>query len=733
MSSHDREIQQIRRFTAPSPLVKKTPHHATRLRFRAGTIPILILTACLAPDAPVSAGDTGNVRTVATGAACAPNSHPDTVLVRPLEAAWSYKRTAINSLEHLRQKVEEWGVATISAPVAVFSAGAFEVPEDILDAKEAFKAASTDVNSSSFQSLDIGVSNQFTAVATPTLIPGFGGSTATSTTTTSTVPPLFNSAGAVRPSLNAESLTPVAQATVSGLGSFTQPFALLPPTQKITVSPSQALRTAQDLVLREKLYHQMSIAKGVPNHSEIFFVVVQVSCNPGWRTKEHYIADCSASLEYFNLCDKKELSRGSLRAPTVFSVLPLLDAQTVEMANSQRQVTQLAFQLAASLPARGVDVKANDIFNFVKRYAHDSHSVTAIPVVNSYSSGGTFGFRFSPSFQALRDPSEKQSKAANVLLPTSFPALITVVLHHSDLREVAKEFGEPGFPAWKGVDSLLPDGTSILTHVSTRWYLKDRLPLTRFLQRLVTPMKRDTIDTEVGAAADVAEFYKAKEWYGNLRDGRFAYEEGVRTGQPVGYHAGVPWSKNDHFDPVLEEMRRSIIDLESKGLGRSWPINIGGKMLWNAQQEAIAERVAIDDSKKVKELQAKVKDLGDENTSIKAAASKSLETQNALLLELLRSSIKGASFTPDNGKRVASAGIPEAAGTAEKRVITEEEAAPAPLANLRRPELMLETPATQALFPPAESLPVQRAIPVGKRTASVSRAKEGVEPTLPER
>jgi hypothetical protein len=109
-----------------------------------------------------------------------------------------------------------------------------------------------------------------------------------------------------------------------------------------------------------------------------------------------------------------------------------MDAQTIEMANSQREVTQLAFQLATSLPAKGVNVNAKTLFQFVRQYARDLKSVTPIPVVNSYSTGKTFGFRFSPSFQALRDPAEKRSRAANVLLPTTFPALITVIIHEAD-------------------------------------------------------------------------------------------------------------------------------------------------------------------------------------------------------------------------------------------------------------------------------------------------------------
>ena len=127
-----------------------------------------------------------------------------------------------------------------------------------------------------------------------------------------------------------------------------------------------------------------------------------------------------------------------------------MDAQTIEMANSQREITQLAFQLAATLPAKGVKVNAKNLFQFVRQYAHDLKSVTPIPVVNSYSTGKTFGFRFSPSFQALRDPAQKKSRAANVLLPTTFPALITVIIHDADLHAYLNWYqkNHPGWCNW---------------------------------------------------------------------------------------------------------------------------------------------------------------------------------------------------------------------------------------------------------------------------------------------
>lgn len=454
----------------------------------------------------------------------------------------------VATLDRIRDKVEEWGAVTISAPVAVLDESAFYVPDNIVSPSQLYIDAKSDVSASATQATETGVSNQLGAVATPMLIakvgqPSPGGTTTSTATTTSTVPPLIGADGKPRASLNSEDVSVPNKAGFDAFSATTAtaPFNLAagtPPPQK---GVTAALREAQDNTMRQKIYSQMSHPKDIVGYNHVLFAIVQVSCNPGWRTQEHYIADCSASLEYFDLCRKEHLPSGERRRPTVFSVLPLIDAQTVEMANSQRDVTQLAFQLAASLPARGVDLKAKDLFEFVKRYSRDLRSRTPIPVVNSYSSGGTFGFRFSPSFQAMRDPAQKNARAANVLLPTSFPALITVVIHQVDL-DYYKDIYKPKMPG-------------ILTHISTRWYLKDRLPLWQFPKRLFTPMRRDTAAMEINAAEDVATIHAAKEVFKDQTSGA----EGT---QPQA------------FNPALEEMRREVLALQEKGVGRDWPIPI---------------------------------------------------------------------------------------------------------------------------------------------------------------
>jgi hypothetical protein len=581
-----------------------------------------------------------------------------TIRSRPFEPAFPDLSAAIDALDRIRTKVEEWGVVTISAPVAVFRPGAFKVPDDIVSATDLYNAARTDVSASAAIATQRGISNQFSGVASPLGLPalpatGRGGSATSTTTSTTTatgptqpvapaIPPVMDSAGVLRPTLNAEALTLPEAASIAGLPAVKDYLGLLEGWDKPKKSAGLALREAQDNLVREKIYSALITPESIPNYEEIIFCIVQVSCNPGWRTKEHYIADCSASLEYYDLCQKKGFPRFAMREPTVFSVLPLMDAQTVEMANSQREITQLAFQLAASLPAKGVDLKARDLFKFVKQYSRDLRSVTPVPVCNSYSSGGTFGFRFSPSFQALSDPAQKKARAANVLLPTTFPALITVILHHNDMRAAAAHFG---YPNWSPAMEL-PPGFSVMSHVSTRWYLKDRPPLTQFVKRLVTPMKRDTNEIEVNAAKDVADFWKAEDYY--------KFRTRYPNYNPKTREFGVKLVENEVFDPALEELRRSIIDLQSKGIGKSWPIELGGQSFAEIKANVAKKTVNA-------EIEALKKKLDEADAKLKKNIDDNKDQQIKTLRELLDASLKQSSATP--GEKVnRTASIPSLRG-----------------------------------------------------------------------
>ena len=169
------------------------------------------------------------------------------------------------------------------------------------------------------------------------------------------------------------------------------------------------------------------------------FAIVQVSVNPGWRTQQNYVADCSATCYYANQRGDGELGDGktiaewpngnsrNAPAPKVFAVLPLLDAQTLDLQNSQSQVLNLIFKLAAQYPSSAAQINFKQLLQFVRSYTRSASSSTPLTVTNSYSSGSTFGFRIAPSFTAILDPAARRSGSANRMIATSFPVLVTLV------------------------------------------------------------------------------------------------------------------------------------------------------------------------------------------------------------------------------------------------------------------------------------------------------------------
>jgi hypothetical protein len=93
----------------------------------------------------------------------------------------------------------------------------------------------------------------------------------------------------------------------------------------------------------------------------VHVAVVQVSCNPGWRTRENYIADITATCEYYRSQTQQVIPEIEGRRPVVFSVLPLVDAQSLETQNSQREIIDLVAQVSAAYPTAKFDLRGKDV------------------------------------------------------------------------------------------------------------------------------------------------------------------------------------------------------------------------------------------------------------------------------------------------------------------------------------------------------------------------------------
>ncbi|MEZ0255197.1 MAG: hypothetical protein ACAI37_07955 [Chthoniobacter sp.] len=472
--------------------------------------------------------------------------------------------------DRIRRKIEEWGMVTVSTPVIMpmnerFSLGK---DEDFPKFKDYLTKAESSVQGSVAQFSQSAFSNSLGAQFSPTVlpipaVPAAGGAAASTTTTTSS---------SAKPSDFSDAGTGVTAPANTLLDSFASkqfaPAGTLLNIKPTGLSERQALMIAGNDMAAQGMIREMASPHDENDDVFINFAMVEVSCNPGWRTKESYLADCTAYCEYWNPCTHQAMALNERDQPLVYSVLPLLDAQTLDLANSERQLTSLAAQLSAAFPVHGVDIKAKDLIQFAKSFQRDAASRTAIPVVNSYSSGRTFGFRFSPSFRALKDPAVRKSGTANVLTPTSFPALVTIVLRKNTVFALGKMLSAEN----KGDPRIQPQ---IITHISTRWLLADRPKAYQVLRWLSWPaLKREDSEMRMDLARDTKEMYRILDWLTSVHEERLRQ---CMVSDEKGGSRSMAYKKETDLDPTfdyeLEELRRNVIELEAKGIGQSHPFD----------------------------------------------------------------------------------------------------------------------------------------------------------------
>lgn len=450
-------------------------------------------------------------------------------------------RQAACYLEKVRRKVEEWGLITISAPVEIVDEKEYlslGPDSNFPSFREELTLARTGTQATVAESRERVLSNGLTVEATPpgtAFVPAVTNPTGGGTTTTSTTTTATSGAAPAVPNASTQATSMMSSTT------FAPPGTLV--TAPSGISERQALNIAAGDKMHANLQRAMTRDNGYRGYNRMVFAVVQVSCNPGWRTRNNYVGDCTAEIEYYDRMLNAPIPHCERRQPTVFSVLPLIDAQTIEAQNSERRFSEFAADIAAAFPTQYANIKARDLLKIASRFQKDARSRTAQPVVNTYSTGRIMGFRFSPSFQALKDPAATSSGTANVLIPTTFPALVTIVLNDADL---------------KALRILGTDGTryGLIVHISTRWYLNDRPPLISWYRRIGRPLARETSMQRLDMADDVAQM--------------FSYYHKVEAAAAGPVH---------RFDPVCEELRRDVLELEAKGIGQSWPIPLSRDIL----------------------------------------------------------------------------------------------------------------------------------------------------------
>jgi hypothetical protein len=376
--------------------------------------------------------------------------------------------TEAKEIEALRHHLEEWGTVTVSQPVQVYDTSAFNLGSDTdFDPTKTYIKGATGAQGGVSENLATYLGSGTDA----SLSADTGAVKATSTNTGS---------DNTQQTLSVVTPTP-----------FPSP---LPAASSSAISQRQALLLGINDKLTELIMRQMA-NPGESNASRYRtnFAIVQISVNPGWRTQENYIADCSATCYYnydnfriprdrsapqIEAADGKSVSLApsvtddNIRyaaAPKVFSVLPLLDAQTLDLQNSESQVTNLILRVAAQYPGSLGQVNFKQLFQAIRSYARSATSSTALTVTNSYSSGSTFGFRIAPSFTAILNPAARRSGSANRMISTSFPVLVTLIHLKADLD------------SYHWVEARL----------NSRWLLYQRPTFSHWLSRIGLPMHRE--------------------------------------------------------------------------------------------------------------------------------------------------------------------------------------------------------------------------------------------------
>lgn len=288
-------------------------------------------------------------------------------------------------------------------------------------------------------------------------------------------------------------------AAVLSSEKFTDPLAHADPPSGI--SERRAMLTGINDKVTENILKYLAHPTAVPDNKKIFLGIIEVTCNPGWATREGYTAEITVTPEYAkregvkhtsgasgeesadsdmkmfsvrldNLAGGGDTSggkiirssdeffktgRAQIQYPSILAAFPLQEAQSLDLRNSERFQDAMVSYIASLLVAQGSSEQAEQLVSRVKREEYDGASRSMIPVVSSFASGGSFGFQFMPAYQALGDPADKKKGSANRLQPYSFPALIVVACDDADIQ--VDKAGNDSLGGW----------THLVLNTTTRW------------------------------------------------------------------------------------------------------------------------------------------------------------------------------------------------------------------------------------------------------------------------
>lgn len=216
----------------------------------------------------------------------------------------------------------------------------------------------------------------------------------------------------------------------------------------IGISERRATAIGFNDKIAERLYKQLLNPQGLGGNKKLLFSVMQVSCNPGVNTRHDYIGEVFVQVSYARTKVQTDISRtpktfaqrsygsatteytevSSLEGPSIYAVLPLLDAQNLDVNNSQRFQLALAQALSVGFQAQGIQAAADILSGYAKRQEADYKTRTSHAIVTSWVDKRGFGFRFFPELESAADVTRKKSKAAWTLQDHTFPAVVAVIV-----------------------------------------------------------------------------------------------------------------------------------------------------------------------------------------------------------------------------------------------------------------------------------------------------------------
>lgn len=229
---------------------------------------------------------------------------------------------------------------------------------------------------------------------------------------------------------------------------FTRPPSL--PDEPFRLSAREALMIASGDVMTQRLLNWfLQPHENKLWHYELFFCPMAVSVQPGYQTRDRYVADitvnvdlakssrkCACPRNKDKVCDRhleflSDRFHDSSPPILVAGVFPVIDSQVLNLVNSRRQLYSVALQLSLM----GFGSQADFFSNYARRLEQDAQTQTALTAASAYTVGDTaFGFRVEPKFVASKDPTQLTTEPGRVLESRTFPAMAAVLVDRKYLK-----------------------------------------------------------------------------------------------------------------------------------------------------------------------------------------------------------------------------------------------------------------------------------------------------------